>query len=120
MYSMPVPSRNIFSHKEEYIMNLALLCNALHKIAEEVYYTGLEEFGEVSEAFQKGTVGSSTMPQKINPKLAKGIIANSQKLYSLVSLRTAPCTGSGCPLYRGRRNLSYQWHRVCRYPSGSQ
>ena len=85
MYSMPVPSRNIFSHKEEYIMNLALLCNALHKIAEEVYYTGLEEFGEVSEAFQKGTVGSSTMPQKINPKLAKGIIANSQKLYSLVS-----------------------------------
>lgn len=30
-------------------------------------------------------MGSSTMPQKINPKLAKGIIANSQKLYSLVS-----------------------------------
>ena len=75
MYSMPVPSRNISSHKEEYIMNLALLCNVLHKIAEEVYYTGLEEFGEVSEPFQEGTVGSSTMPQKINPKLAKGIIA---------------------------------------------
>lgn len=86
MYSMPVPSRSISSHKEEYIMNLALLCNVLHKMAEEVYYTGLEEFGEVSEAFQKGTIGSSTMPQKINPKLAKGIIANSQKLYSMVSL----------------------------------
>lgn len=86
MISMPVPSRNISSHKEEYIMNLALLCNVLHKIAEEVYYTGLEEFNEVSEAFTKGTIGSSTMPQKINPKLAKGIIANSQKLYSLVSL----------------------------------
>lgn len=86
MYSMPVPSRNISSHKEEYIMNLALLCNCLHKMAEEVYYTGIEEFGEVSEAFTKGTIGSSTMPQKINPKLAKGIIANSQKLYSLVTL----------------------------------
>ena len=86
MASMPVPSRNISSHKEEYIMNLALLCNGLHKMAEEVYYTGLEEFGEVSEAFTKGTIGSSTMPQKINPKLAKGIIANAQKLYSLVSL----------------------------------
>lgn len=85
MYSMAVPSRNICSHKEEYIMNLALLCNVFHKMAEEVYYTGLEEFGEVSEAFQKGTIGSSTMPQKINPKLAKGIIANSQKLYSLIS-----------------------------------
>ena len=43
----------------------------------------MEEFGEVSEAFTPGTIGSSTMPQKINPKLAKGIIANSQKLYSL-------------------------------------
>ncbi len=86
MYAMPVPSRNISSHKEEYIMNLALLCNGLHKMAEEVYYTGMEEFGEVSEAFQEGTIGSSTMPQKINPKLAKGIIANAQKLYSMVSL----------------------------------
>lgn len=86
MASMEVPSRNISSHKEEYLMNLSLLCHSLHKIAEEVYYTGLEEFGELSEAFQKGTVGSSTMPQKINPKLAKGIIANSQKLYSLVPL----------------------------------
>lgn len=86
MYSMPVPSRSISSHKEEYIMDLALLCNVCHKMAEEVYYTGLEEFGEVSEAFQEGTIGSSTMPQKINPKLAKGIIANSQKLYSMVSL----------------------------------
>ena len=86
MYAMPVPSRSISSHKEEYIMDLALLCNVCHKMAEEVYYTGMEEFGEVSEAFQEGTIGSSTMPQKMNPKLAKGIIANSQKLYSMVSL----------------------------------
>ncbi|MCL2567164.1 MAG: adenylosuccinate lyase family protein [Alphaproteobacteria bacterium] len=85
MSSMPVPSRNIQSHKQEYIMNLALLCNALHKMAEEVYYTGIEEFGELSEGFKKGTIGSSTMPQKINPKNAKGIIANSQKLYSTIT-----------------------------------
>jgi adenylosuccinate lyase len=54
-------------------------------MAEEVYYTGLEEFGELSEGFKKGTIGSSTMPQKINPKNAKGIIANSQKLYSILT-----------------------------------
>ena len=84
MNSMIVPSRNISSHKEEYIMKLALVCNSLHKIAEEVYYTGMEEIGEVFEPFKEGTVGSSTMPQKINPKLAKGIIANSQKLYTIV------------------------------------
>ena len=84
MYSMDVPSRNMNAHKIEYIMNLSLVANACHKIAEEVYATTLEEIGEVSEGFKKGTVGSSTMPHKINPKLAKGIIANSQKLYSLI------------------------------------
>ena len=87
MESMEVPSRNMSQMKVEYLMNLSLLCNTLHKMAEEVYYTGVEEFSEVSEAFTQGTIGSSTMPQKINPKLAKGIIANSQKLYSL------PATG---------------------------
>lgn len=83
MVPMDVPSRNMSQMKLEFIMNLCLLCNTFHKMAEEVYYTGIEEFGEVSEAFTPGTIGSSTMPQKINPKLAKGIIANSQKLYSL-------------------------------------
>lgn len=87
MSSMEVPSRNMSQMKVEYLMNLCLLCNTFHKMAEEVYYTGVEEFSEVSEGFTKGTIGSSTMPQKINPKLAKGIIANSQKLYSL------PATG---------------------------
>ncbi|MCM3705978.1 MULTISPECIES: class-II fumarase/aspartase family protein [Cytobacillus] len=83
MYPMQVPSRNISTHKLEYMMNLSLLANVCHKIGEEVYSTTLEEIAEVSEGFSKGTVGSSTMPHKINPKLAKGIIANSQKLYSL-------------------------------------
>lgn len=83
MYPMEVPSRNISTHKLEYMMNLSLLANVCHKIAEEVYSTTLEEIAEVSEGFSKGTIGSSTMPHKINPKLAKGIIANSHKLYSL-------------------------------------
>lgn len=83
MYPMKVPSRNIHSPKLEYIMDLSLLMSVCHKIAEEVYSTTLEEIAEISEGFKEGTVGSSTMPHKINPKLAKGIIANSQKLYSL-------------------------------------
>lgn len=86
MYSMDVPSRNINTHKLEYIMNLQLLANVCHKIAQEVYQTSLEEIAEVAEGFKEGTVGSSTMPHKINPKLSKGIIANSQKLYSLAGV----------------------------------
>lgn len=85
MYEMEVPSRNINSHKEEYMMRLAQIANVLHKMAEEVYYTGLEEIGELQESFKGGTVGSSTMPHKINPKLAKGIVSNAQKLYSILT-----------------------------------
>lgn len=83
MYPMDVPSRNNQIMKLEYIMNLQLLASSCHKMAEEVYQTSLEEIAEVSEGFKEGTVGSSTMPHKVNPKLAKGIIANAQKLYSL-------------------------------------
>lgn len=92
MYSMPIPSRNLSIYRAEYMSNLCLLATTFHKIAEEVYQTSSEEFAEVSESFIKGTVGSSTMPQKVNPKLAKGIIANSQKLYSVLtsSLYVAP------------------------------
>lgn len=85
MTSMDVPSRNISYHKIEYLMNISLLVSTAHKMAEEVYYTSGSEYGEVCEGFQEGTVGSSTMPQKVNPKLSKGIIANSQKLYSLIN-----------------------------------
>lgn len=92
MSEMEVPSRNISYNKIEYVMNLALLVSTAHKMAEEVYYTSGSEYNEVSEGFIEGTVGSSTMPQKVNPKLSKGIIANSQKLYSLINplLYSAP------------------------------
>lgn len=85
MNAMAIPSRNSRVYRTEYINNLCLLATTLHKIAEEVYQTSSEEFAEVSEAFTKGTVGSSTMPQKVNPKLAKGIIGNAQKLYSVMT-----------------------------------
>ncbi|MGV6988718.1 class-II fumarase/aspartase family protein [Testudinibacter sp. P80/BLE/0925] len=85
MLPMPIPSRNSRIFRTEYISNLALLATTFHKMAEEVYQTSSEEIAEVSEAFTKGTIGSSTMPQKVNPKLAKGIIANAQKLYSVLT-----------------------------------
>lgn len=83
---MMIPSRAIHSPQIEYINALALLANNFQTIAEEVFQTSIEEFGEVSEQFRQGTIGSSTMPHKINPKLSKGIIANAQKLYSLTQV----------------------------------
>lgn len=91
MTEMNIPSRNIGTHKVEYVQILSLLGSCCHKIAEEVYSTSLEEIGEVMEGFNKGTIGSSTMPHKVNPKLAKGIIANAQKLYSLPAVMLYSC-----------------------------
>ena len=91
MASMDIPSRSTNVYKVEYISALSLMVTTIHRFAEEVYATSGEEYRELSEPFKKGTVGSSTMPQKINPKLAKGIIANAEKLYTLISLGIRSC-----------------------------
>ena len=45
-----------------------------------------QEFGEVEEPVPPGTVGSSTMPQKRNPKLAQDIVAAAAEIRALVPL----------------------------------
>lgn len=117
MGSMDVLSRNMNLHKIEYISNLAIQCNTFHKFAEEVYYTGLEEISEVSEGFTPGTVGSSTMPQKINPKLSKGIIAklkNSMQSFLLDIIHRFDCLrgiapNTYCLMVYWKKPLNSMW-----------
>jgi adenylosuccinate lyase len=45
-----------------------------------------QEFGEVEEPVPPGTVGSSTMPQKRNPKLSQDIIAAAAQIRAQVPL----------------------------------
>jgi adenylosuccinate lyase len=45
-----------------------------------------QEFGEVEEPVPPGTVGSSTMPQKRNPKLSQDIVAAAAQVRALVPL----------------------------------
>ncbi|MBN8897800.1 MAG: 3-carboxy-cis,cis-muconate cycloisomerase, partial [Rhodospirillales bacterium] len=44
------------------------------------------EFGEVEEPVPPGTVGSSTMPQKRNPKLCQDVIAAAAEVRAMVPL----------------------------------
>lgn len=83
--AMPIPSRNIQSTRISYIMGIISVTNVLHKIAESVYNNSTEEISEFTEYSHPSQVGSSTMPHKINPKLSKGIIGNSVKIYDLIS-----------------------------------
>lgn len=86
MGSMRVPSRAIGDHAAENVMLLGLLAGTCGKIAREVYTLMKTEFGEVEEPVPPGTVGSSTMPQKRNPKLCQDIIAASAEVRAMVPL----------------------------------
>lgn len=89
MGEMTIPSRAIRTHMCEYVNALTLMASICHKIAEETYQTSSEEYGELHEGRVEGSIGSSTMPQKINPILCYGIIANSNKLYASAGMLMA-------------------------------
>ena len=84
--SMAVPSRAIGDHLAENICILGLLSATCAKIGREIYTLMKTEFGEVEEPVPPGTVGSSTMPQKRNPKLCQDIIALAADVRTQVPL----------------------------------
>lgn len=86
MGTMPVPARTLGDHQAEYVSLLGLLAATCSKIGREIYTLMKQEFGEVEEPVPPGTVGSSTMPQKRNPKLSQDIIAAAAQVRALVPL----------------------------------
>jgi 3-carboxy-cis,cis-muconate cycloisomerase len=86
MRPMPVPARTIGDHQAEYVLLLGMLAATCSKIGREIYTLMKQEFGEVEEPVPPGTVGSSTMPQKRNPKLSQDIVAAAAQIRALVPL----------------------------------
>src|SRR5438132_3325596 len=86
MQPMTVPARTIGDHLAENICLLGLLAATCGKIAREIYTLMKTEYGEVEEPVPPGTVGSSTMPQKRNPKLCQDIIAAAAEVRAAVPL----------------------------------
>src|SRR5215471_17635402 len=86
MLPMRVPSRTLGDHLAENICLFGLLAASCGKIGREIYTLMKTEFGEVEEPVPPGTVGSSTMPQKRNPKLCQDIIAAAAEVRSIVPL----------------------------------
>lgn len=64
----------------EFANLLALTGAALGRIGQEVYLLMATEVAEVCEPWQKGLVGSSTMPHKINPQISQQMISLARKL----------------------------------------
>jgi adenylosuccinate lyase len=86
MGAMSVPARSIGDHQAEYVSLLGLLAATSSKMGREIYTLMKQEFGEVEEPVPPGTVGSSTMPQKRNPKLSQDIVAFAAQVRALVPL----------------------------------
>jgi 3-carboxy-cis,cis-muconate cycloisomerase len=86
LHAMRVPARTIGDHQAEYVLLLGMLAATSSKIGREIYTLMKQEFGEVEEPVPPGTVGSSTMPQKRNPKLSQDIIAAAAQIRALVPL----------------------------------
>lgn len=84
--TMAVPSRAISDHLAENICLLGMLAATAGKIGREIYTLMKTEFGEVEEPVPPGTVGSSTMPQKRNPKLCQDVIALGAEIRAQVPL----------------------------------
>jgi adenylosuccinate lyase len=84
--SMAVPSRALGDHRAENICLLGMLAATCGKIGREIYTLMKTEFGEVEEPVPPGTVGSSTMPQKRNPKLCQDVIALAAEVRTQVPL----------------------------------
>lgn len=64
----------------EFANLLTLIGAALGRIGQEVYLLMATEVGEVCEPWQKGVVGSSTMPHKVNPQIAQSMRDLARKL----------------------------------------
>jgi len=86
LQAMAVPSRAATDQFTEYVMILAMLSASFTKIARELYTLMADEFAEVFEDLGEDVVGSSTMPQKVNPKITVQVIALAARLRSQVPL----------------------------------
>ncbi|GGR17533.1 adenylosuccinate lyase [Deinococcus ruber] len=83
---MPLPARSLSDPFAELVCLLGMLAGTGSAIAGEVARLMANEFAEVGEALGEGDVGSSTMPQKRNPKKSAAVIALSAQIRALVPL----------------------------------
>ena len=86
MHAVNVPSRAISDMAAENVCLMGLLAATASRIAREIYLLMKTEFGEAEEPVPPGTVGSSTMPQKRNPKLAQDVVALAAEVRAQVPL----------------------------------
>lgn len=80
------PSRAALDCTAEYVMLLGLIAATCSKFARDLYMMMTDEFGEAVEELGADVVGSSTMPHKVNPKIAVRVLSLAARLRAQVPL----------------------------------
>ena len=84
--SMMVPSRSMVDHLVEFVCVIGITASTIASISEECARLTSSEFGELAETLPDDNVGSSTMPQKRNPKFANEATIASARVRAMVPL----------------------------------
>jgi adenylosuccinate lyase len=80
---MAVPSRAILDPFAGYTSALAIASASAARVRADIATLMQTEFGEVSEPVPDGSIGSSTMPHKRNPKLTYDVLQLSAEIRAL-------------------------------------
>ncbi|MDC1383871.1 lyase family protein [Candidatus Puniceispirillum sp.] len=95
-----VPGRTINDVFTEYLLQLSLLGMHLERVMTESYTLIGQDYGELGERLDAGAIGSSTMPQKVNPKYVIPVAAQAAQLRGCASsaLEAGRTSHEGDPL----------------------
>jgi 3-carboxy-cis,cis-muconate cycloisomerase len=69
----------------EFVSVLTMIAATMSKIAHEVILLQKSEVAELEEPYQRGKVGSSTMPHKRNPMICEGIMAEARMVRGVLT-----------------------------------
>ncbi len=70
----------------EFLSTLALVSGGLANIGNEIIQLAKSEVGELAEPFERGNIGSSTMPHKRNPELSERVVVLSRLVKQAATL----------------------------------
>ncbi|QNL19657.1 hypothetical protein HXX25_10170 [Hyphobacterium sp. CCMP332] len=76
-------SRDVFA---EFALVQAMMARTWGRLGQEVFLLQMTDIGSVMEAVPTGSVGSSTMPHKVNPSLSEALIQHSRTIPRLAEI----------------------------------
>jgi len=83
---MLVPGRTVNDVFAEYLLQLSLLAMFVERVMTEAYTLIGQDYAELGERLEAGAIGSSTMPQKVNPKYVVPVAAHAAQLRGMAAL----------------------------------